>query len=267
MRLAYTVRLADLFWMWLTSWITLATIAFGLFFISVLLVPGDYPRALDVAAGIFLIVAAFTVAPLFWIRVTRMSALIGLPIVLVVDANGVGGLADRDPRRTAMDPAAPAADREPGRRPPVPAVHLSARLGGDPAGRADGRAARGARRDPASTGLPDTWRRPKSPRPSPCAGAGPSDRAAVPAGPVADGQPPILLTLAWTSAAGTGPEKVSTRTRSIPSVSPVQTGWSSVIVRPSAAMVRTWRVSDGSRPSSGRPTPGRRRGWPRRCRR
>ena len=91
MRLVYTVRLADLFWMWLTSWITLATVAFGLFFISVLLVPGDYPRALDVACGIFLIVSAFTVAPLFWIRITGMSALIGQEIVLVLDATGVGG--------------------------------------------------------------------------------------------------------------------------------------------------------------------------------
>ena len=91
MRLAYTVGLADLFWMWLTSWITLATVAFGLFFISVLLVPGDYPRALDVASGIFLIVSAFTVAPLFWIRITGMSALVGTEIVLVLDATGVGG--------------------------------------------------------------------------------------------------------------------------------------------------------------------------------
>jgi len=91
MRLAYTVRLADLFWMWLTSWITLATIAFGLFFISVLLVPGDYPRALDVAAGIFLIVSAFTVAPLFWIRITGMSALIGQEIAIILDSTGVGG--------------------------------------------------------------------------------------------------------------------------------------------------------------------------------
>jgi hypothetical protein len=91
MRLGYTVRLADLFWMWLTSWMTLATIAFGLFFISVLLVPGDYPRPLDVAAGIFLIVSAFTVAPLFWIRVTGMSALVDQEIVLVLDETGVGG--------------------------------------------------------------------------------------------------------------------------------------------------------------------------------
>ena len=63
MQLTYTVRLTDLFWMWLTSWFTPATVAFGLFFVSVLVVPGDHPRALDVAAGIGLIVAAFTVAP------------------------------------------------------------------------------------------------------------------------------------------------------------------------------------------------------------
>ena len=62
-QLTYTVRMSDLFWMWLTSWFTPATVAFGLFFISALVAPGDHPRALDLAAGIGLIVAAFTVAP------------------------------------------------------------------------------------------------------------------------------------------------------------------------------------------------------------
>jgi hypothetical protein len=90
-RLSYTIRLTDLFWMWLTSWFTPATVVFGLFFISALFVPGDHPRALDAAAGIFLIVAAFTVAPLFWIRVTRTGALVGLPVVLLLDSTGVDG--------------------------------------------------------------------------------------------------------------------------------------------------------------------------------
>jgi hypothetical protein len=31
-RLTYTIRLTDLFWMWLTSWFTPATVVFGLFF-------------------------------------------------------------------------------------------------------------------------------------------------------------------------------------------------------------------------------------------
>jgi hypothetical protein len=90
-RLTYTIGLTDLFWMWLTSWFTPATVVFGLFFISVLLVPGDYPRTLDVAAGIFLIVAAFTVAPLFWIRVTGGGGLVGLTVVLMLDEAGVEG--------------------------------------------------------------------------------------------------------------------------------------------------------------------------------
>ena len=63
MRLTYTVGMTDLFWMWLTSWFTPATVAFGLFFVSALLAPGDHPRALDVAVGIGLIVAAFTWRP------------------------------------------------------------------------------------------------------------------------------------------------------------------------------------------------------------
>lgn len=91
MRVTFTLRLSDLYWMWLTSWFTPATVAFGLFFISVLFVPGDHPRSLDVAAGIALIVAAFTVAPLFWIRVTGTWRLVGRPIELVVDAGGVEG--------------------------------------------------------------------------------------------------------------------------------------------------------------------------------
>lgn len=91
MELSYTVFLADLFWMWLTSWFTPATIAFGLFFLTALVAPGDHPRGLDAAAGIGLIVAAFTVAPLFWIRVTGMSALVGQTIDLRIDSNGVAG--------------------------------------------------------------------------------------------------------------------------------------------------------------------------------
>ena len=91
MQLTYTVRMTDLFWMWLTSWFTPATVAFGLFFISALVAPGDHPRALDVAAGIGLIVAAFTVAPFFWIRITGMTGLVGMSIDLAVDPDGVGG--------------------------------------------------------------------------------------------------------------------------------------------------------------------------------
>jgi hypothetical protein len=90
-QLTYTVRMTDLFWMWLTSWFTPATVAFGLFFISALLAPGDHPRALDVAAGVGLIVAAFTVAPIFWIRITGMSGLVGTSVDLAVDSNGVAG--------------------------------------------------------------------------------------------------------------------------------------------------------------------------------
>ena len=91
MQLTYTVRMSDLFWMWLTSWFTPATVAFGLFFISALVAPGDHPRALDLAAGIGLIVAAFTVAPLFWIRITGMAGLVGMSIDLGVHSDGVGG--------------------------------------------------------------------------------------------------------------------------------------------------------------------------------
>ena len=91
MQLTYTVRMSDLFWMWLTSWFTPATVAFGLFFISALVAPGDHPRALDVAAGLGLIVAAFTVAPYFWIRITGMTGLVGVSIDLEVDPDGVGG--------------------------------------------------------------------------------------------------------------------------------------------------------------------------------
>jgi hypothetical protein len=90
-QLTYTVRPADLFWMWLTSWFTPATVAFGFFFISALLAPGDHPRALDVAAGLGLIGAAFTVAPIFWMRITGMTGLIGMSIDLLVDPNGVAG--------------------------------------------------------------------------------------------------------------------------------------------------------------------------------
>jgi hypothetical protein len=90
-QLTYTVRMSDLYWMWLTSWFTPATVAFGLFFISALLAPGDHPRALDVAAGVGLIVAAFTVAPFFWIRITGMTGLVGMSIDLGVDPDGVGG--------------------------------------------------------------------------------------------------------------------------------------------------------------------------------
>jgi hypothetical protein len=89
-QLTCTVRSTDLFWMWLTSWFTPATVAFGLFFITAFLAPGDHPRALDVAAGIGLIVAAFTVAPLFWIRITGMSGLAGMAIDLPLDTDGSG---------------------------------------------------------------------------------------------------------------------------------------------------------------------------------
>jgi hypothetical protein len=89
--LSYTVFMADLFWMWVTSWFTPATVAFGLFFLSALLAPGDHPRALDAAAGIGLIVAAFTIAPLFWIRVTGMSSLVGQSVDLRIDSSGVDG--------------------------------------------------------------------------------------------------------------------------------------------------------------------------------
>jgi hypothetical protein len=91
MHVTYTVRMTDLFWMWLTSWFTPATVAFGLFFISALVAPGDHPRALDVAAGLGLIVAAFTVGPFFWIRITGMTGLVGVSIDLAVDSNGIGG--------------------------------------------------------------------------------------------------------------------------------------------------------------------------------
>ena len=91
MRLTYTVRMTDLFWMWLTSWFTPATVAFGLFFLSVLLAPDDHPIALDVAVGIGLIVAAFTVAPFWWITVTGMSRLVGQSMDLAIDPDGVGG--------------------------------------------------------------------------------------------------------------------------------------------------------------------------------
>ena len=77
--------------MWLTSWFTPATVAFGLFFISALFVPGDHPRSLDAASGIALIVAAFTVAPFLWILVTGTSSLVGRPIELVIGPNGVDG--------------------------------------------------------------------------------------------------------------------------------------------------------------------------------
>src|SRR6478735_1705054 len=77
--------------MWLTSWFTPATVAFGLFFISALFAPGDHPRTLDAAAGLALIVAAFTVAPFFWILVTGGSSLVRRHVELVVDANGVDG--------------------------------------------------------------------------------------------------------------------------------------------------------------------------------
>jgi hypothetical protein len=90
-QLTYTVRMSDLFWMWLTSWFTPATVAFGLFFISALVAPGDHPRALDVAAGLGLIVAAFTVAPLFWMRITGMSRLAGMSVDLEVGSDGVVG--------------------------------------------------------------------------------------------------------------------------------------------------------------------------------
>jgi hypothetical protein len=89
--LTYTVFLVDLFWMWVTSWFTPATVAFGFFFLSALVAPGDHPRALDAAAGIGLIVAAFTVAPLFWIRVTGMSGLVGQSIDLRIDSGGIEG--------------------------------------------------------------------------------------------------------------------------------------------------------------------------------
>ena len=91
MQLTYTVRMTDLFWMWLTSWFTPATVAFGLFFISALVAPGDHPRALDAAAGIGLFAAAFTVAPFFWIRITGMTGLVGMSIDLAVDPDGVEG--------------------------------------------------------------------------------------------------------------------------------------------------------------------------------
>jgi hypothetical protein len=90
-QLTYTLRTTDLFWMWLTSWFTPATVAFGLFFISALVAPGDHPRALDLAAGIGLIIAAFTVAPLFWIRITGMAGLVGVSIDLALDPDGVAG--------------------------------------------------------------------------------------------------------------------------------------------------------------------------------
>jgi hypothetical protein len=90
-QLTYTVRMSDLFWMWLTSWFTPVTVAFGLFFISALFAPGDHPRALDGAAGIGVIIAAFTVAPLYWSRITGMTRLVGMSIDLTVDPDGVGG--------------------------------------------------------------------------------------------------------------------------------------------------------------------------------
>jgi len=77
--------------MWLTSWFTPATVAFGLFFVSALFAPGDHPRSLDAAAGIALIVAAFSVAPFFWILVTGTAALVGRTVELTVDAIGVEG--------------------------------------------------------------------------------------------------------------------------------------------------------------------------------
>jgi hypothetical protein len=89
--LTYTVVMADLYWMWVTSWFTPATVAFGLFFLTALVAPGDHPRALDAAAGIGLIVAAFTVGPFWWIRVTGMSSLVGQTVDLRIDSTGVEG--------------------------------------------------------------------------------------------------------------------------------------------------------------------------------
>ena len=91
MRIEFTVRMSDLYWMWLTSWFTPATVAFGLFFVSAFFVPGNHPRDLDLACGLGLIVAAFTVAPVYWMSITGMRRLIGQSVELQVDEDGVSG--------------------------------------------------------------------------------------------------------------------------------------------------------------------------------
>ena len=91
MRIDFTVELTDLYWMWLTSWFTPATVAFGLFFASAFFVPGDHPRDLDLACGIALIVAAFTVGPVYWLSITGMRRLVGRSVDLRIDDDGVSG--------------------------------------------------------------------------------------------------------------------------------------------------------------------------------
>ena len=190
MQLTYTVRMSDLFWMWLTSWFTPATVAFGLFFISALVAPGDHPRALDVAAGIGLIVAAFTVAPFFWMRITGMTGLVGMSIDLAGGSGRGRGLADPDQGRAAMDEAASTPHRGPRDRPSVPDVHVTAWLGRDPAASPDRCSAGGSHRPAPSARFPGAGPWPKRDRSAPLAVGEPFNKALRLGGPVGSGYAP-----------------------------------------------------------------------------
>ncbi len=93
--LSYTLRFADLYWMWETSFVGLAATAviaaIGLMFLFVPLAPAGAPIGEDIAVGVVLLLVSPFFGPLVGVFASGKFAMIGRTVELVIDGNGLQG--------------------------------------------------------------------------------------------------------------------------------------------------------------------------------
>ena len=91
----YQLRVSDLYWMWETSYVGLATtlvfLVLGLTLLSAAISPGDKPVGIDIAMGLVSLVLAPVLAPGLLIFLISMSAQRGREIQLTIDEHGLAG--------------------------------------------------------------------------------------------------------------------------------------------------------------------------------